>query len=135
LVNSTDVFSNPSDGTFTYDYDGASRLIQATGPNATGASTIRDYAYDGGGNRILNKETTGSVVSNWTTTYDTAGLPTTATNAVGGETVTYTHDQVGSLTKADSSIGANDWAYTYDAFSRLTCSKQRRPAPRAPPGC
>jgi len=118
------VFSNPSNGTFTYDYDGASRLLQATGPNATGASTVRDYAYDGGGNRILNKETTGSVVSNWTTVYDTAGLPTSATNAVGGETVTYTHDAVGSLTKADSTTAANDWAYAYDAFSRLTCAKQ-----------
>jgi len=118
------VFSNPSNGTWTYDYDGASRLIQATGPNATGVSTIRDYAYDGGGNRTLNKETTGSVVSNWTTVYDGAGLPTSATNAVGAETVTYTHDQVGSLTKADSTVAANDWAWTYDAFSRLTCAKQ-----------
>jgi RHS repeat-associated protein len=120
----TDVFANPSDGTWSYGYDGASRLVQATGPNATGALTTWHYAYDGGGNRIGAKETTGSVVANWSTTYDAAGLPTSATNAVGGETVTYTHDPVGSLTKADSTVASNDWAYTYDHLSRLTCAKQ-----------
>jgi RHS repeat-associated protein len=119
------VFSNPANGTWSYTYDGASRLTQATGPNATGAaSTVYDYAYDGGGNRILAKETTGSVVKNLTTTYDAAGLPTSATDAATGESVTYTHDAIGNLTGIDSSVATNDWTYAFDAYSRTTCAVQ-----------
>jgi len=58
------------------------------------------------------------------TTYNTRGLPTTATNATTGETVTYTHDAVGNLTLTDSSIATNDWSQTFDAYSRMTCAKQ-----------
>jgi RHS repeat-associated protein len=118
------VFSNPANGTWGYTYDGASRLIQATGPNASGAATTYVYAYDGGGNRILDKQTTGTVVKNLSTTYDAAGLPTSATDAATGETVTYAHDQVGNLTGIDSSIAANDWTSTFDPYSRLTCAVQ-----------
>jgi RHS repeat-associated protein len=118
------VFSNPANGTWGYTYDGASRLTQATGPNASGASTTYNYAYDGGGNRILDKETTGTVVKNLTTTYDGTGLPTSASDAATGETFTYAHDQIGNLTGADSSIAANDWTYAYDPYSRLTCAVQ-----------
>jgi RHS repeat-associated protein len=118
------VFSNPANGTWSYVYDGASRLVQATGPNAAGSSTVYDYAYDGGGNRLLDKETIGTVVKNLTTTYDAAGLPTSATDAVTGESLTYTHDGVGNLTGIDSSVAANDWTYAYDPYSRLTCAVQ-----------
>jgi RHS repeat-associated protein len=118
------VFSNPANGTWSYVYDGASRLVQATGPNASGTSTTYDYAYDGGGNRILDKETTGTVVKNLSTTYDAAGLPTSATDAVTGESITYQHDQIGNLVQVDSTVAANDWTYTFDAFSRLTCAVQ-----------
>jgi len=118
------VFSNPANGTWSYDYDGASRLVRATGPNAAGASTTYDYAYDGAGNRIVDKETTGTVVKNLSTTYDAAGLPTSATDAATGETLTYTHDPIGNLTQVDSSIAANDWTYGYDPYSRLTCAVQ-----------
>jgi YD repeat-containing protein len=107
-----------------YTYDGASRLVQATGPNASGAATTYDYAYDGAGNRIVDKETTGAVVRNLTTTYDAAGLPTSATDAATGETLTYAHDQIGNLTGIDSSAGTNDWTYDYDPYSRLTCAVQ-----------
>jgi YD repeat-containing protein len=125
-VNSkvSSVFSNPANGTWSYTYDGASRLTQATGPNASGAATTYDYAYDGGGNRILDKQTTGSVVKNLSTTYDAAGLPTSATDAATGETVTYAHDAIGNLTGIDSSIAANDWTSTFDPYSRLTCAVQ-----------
>jgi len=118
------VFSNPANGTWSYLYDGASRLVQASGPNASGASTIYDYAYDGGGNRVLAKETTGTVVKSLTTAYDAAGLPTSATDAATGETVTYAHDSIGNLTGIDSSIAANDWTFAYDAYSRTTCAVQ-----------
>lgn len=121
----SDVFQNPADGAWSYLYDGAGRLTQATGPNASGAATTREYGYDGAGNRILAKETTGqTVTTNLSTNYDAAGLPTTASDSATGETVTYTHDNVGNLTKLDSSISTKDWAYTYDAYSRLTCAKQ-----------
>jgi RHS repeat-associated protein len=118
------VFSNPANGTWGYSYDGASRLTRATGPNASGASTTYDYAYDGGGNRILDQQTTGTLVRNLTTTYDAAGLPTSATDAATGESVTYAHDAIGDLTGIDSSIAANDWTYAYDPYARLTCAVQ-----------
>jgi RHS repeat-associated protein len=118
------VFSNPANGTWGYTYDGASRLVQATGPNASGAATTYDYAYDGAGNRIVDKETTGAVVRNLTTTYDAAGLPTSASDTATGESLTYAHDEVGNLTGIDSSIGTNDWTYAYDPYARLTCAVQ-----------
>jgi RHS repeat protein len=37
------VFANPSNTTWTYTYDGASRLTQAIGENASGAATAWDY--------------------------------------------------------------------------------------------
>jgi RHS repeat-associated protein len=124
VSKASSVFSNPANGTWGYVYDGASRLTQATGPNAAGTSTTYDYAYDGGGNRILDKQTTGSVVKNLSTTYDAAGLPTSATDAATGETISYAHDQIGDLTGIDSSVAANDWTYAYDPYSRLTCAVQ-----------
>ena len=124
ISKASSVFSNPANGTWGYSYDGASRLIQATGPNAAGTSTTYDYAYDGGGNRTLAKETTGLVVKNLTTTYDPAGLPMSATDSATGETATYAHDAIGNLTGIDSSIAANDWTFAYDAYSRTTCAVQ-----------
>ncbi len=59
-----------------------------------------------------------------TTTYDTAGLPTSASDAATGESLTYTHDAVGNLKQIDSSIASNDWTFTYDPYSRLTCAVQ-----------
>jgi RHS repeat-associated protein len=121
----SDVFTNGSDGTWTYQHDPASRLTKATLVPTTGQTTMLDYAYDGAGNRTLAKRTVGGTVNqDWTTTYNAASLPTTATNAVGGEVITYGYDAAGiTLTAADSSINANDWAYTYDAFSRLSCAQ------------
>ncbi len=118
------VFANPSNTTWSYDYDGASRMIQAVGENATGAATTWDYTYDGGGNRTRAKTTTGSVVADMSTTYNTQGLPTTASDAVTGETVDYTHDAIGNLTLTNSSIGTNDWAQTWDVYGRMTCARQ-----------
>jgi RHS repeat-associated protein len=121
------VFSNASNASWAYDYDGASRLIQATGKNASGTPWKWEYAYDGAGNRTQVKETntqTSTVTSNLTTNYDAAGLATTAANATTGETITYTHDGIGDLTTADSSIAANDWAYAFDAYGRMSCAKQ-----------
>jgi RHS repeat-associated protein len=118
------VFSNASNGTTTYAYDGASRLIQAVGPNSTGTATTYDYAYDGAGNRTLAKETTGTVVSNETTVYNAQGVPASTSNATTGETATLTHDKIGNLTGVDSSVGTKDWSYSYDPYSRTTCAKQ-----------
>jgi len=120
------VGSNASNATWTYDYDGASRMLQAVGKNAAGAATTWDYAYDGAGDRTRIKQTTNpsTVVSDLTTTYDSAGYPTTATDATTGESISYTHDNIGDLTKIDSSINSNDWAFTFDAYSRTTCAQQ-----------
>ena len=118
------VFSNASNATWGYVYDPAGRLTSASGKNAAGAATTWDYTYDGGGNRITAKETTGSVISNVATSYNSRGLPTSASDSVTGESVTYTHDAIGDLTLSDSSIATKDWAYAYDAFGRLSCAKQ-----------
>jgi YD repeat-containing protein len=119
------VFANAANGTWSYTYDGASRLTKATGPSGTGQTSTWDYAYDGAGNRTLLKQTVGSTVTkNLTTTYGVGGLPTSATDAATGESITYTHDEIGDLTLVDSSIGTNDWSYTYDAWGRTTCAKQ-----------
>ena len=124
------IFSNASNmGTapgWQYSYDGASRLTKAIGKNASGTPTQWDYAYDGAGNRTQIKETntsTSTVVSNLTTTYDASGLPTSASNAVGGESITYTHDAIGDLSVANSSTNANDWGYAYDVYARMSCAK------------
>ena len=123
LQKDSTVFSNPSNGTWIYQYDGAHRLTQATGPNTTGAATTWNYTYDGAGNRSEIKEVTGSTtVSDLTTTYNAQGQPASATNTTG-ESITYAHDKVGNLTKIDSSIAANDTTYTYDAYSRLKCAR------------
>jgi RHS repeat-associated protein len=124
VAKDSDVFSNPSDGSWAYDYDGAGRLIEATGPNASGNTTTWDYAYDGGGNRIEMTETTGqSVVSDLSTSYDARGLPVSASDAQTGESIDYDHDEIGSLLQIDSSIGAHDAAYAYDPYARMTCAE------------
>src|SRR5207248_3488518 len=70
------VGTNLSNASWTYNYDGASRMLQAVGKNAAGAATTWDYSYDGAGDRTETKTTTsGSVVSDLQTTYDTAGYP------------------------------------------------------------
>jgi len=118
------VFSNASNATWGYTYDGAGRLTKASGENAAGAATVWDYTYDGAGNRTGATETTGAVVANWSTTYDRRGLASSASEAVSGEALTYGYDAAGlTLVSADSSIGANDRGYTYDAYSRLTCAQ------------
>jgi RHS repeat-associated protein len=124
------MFTNTAKGTWTYAYDGASRLTQAVldYPGTTPPSTQWDYAYDGVGNRVLNKQTTlpSTVTANWTTSYDGAGLPTSIKNTLNGsvtETITPAHDAIGELTKLDSTTNANDWAYAYDAYGRMSCAK------------
>jgi hypothetical protein len=57
------VFTNSSNGTWTYAYDGASRMTQAVldYPGTTPASTQWDYAYDGAGNRTQIKQMTPAI--------------------------------------------------------------------------
>jgi YD repeat-containing protein len=118
------VFSYQSNGTWNYTYDGANRLTQADGFNASGAATTWNYTYDGGGNRIEIKEVTGpTTVSDLTTIYNAQGQAASATNTTG-ESITYTHDEVGNLTTIDSEPNdSNDVAYAYDAYSRMKCAR------------
>jgi RHS repeat-associated protein len=124
VAKDSDVYSNPSDGSWAYDYDGAGRLIEATGPNATGNATTWEYGYDGGGNRIQATETTGqSVIADLSTSYDAQGLPVSASDAQTGESIDYDHDEIGSLLQIDSSVGAHDASYAYDPYARMTCAE------------
>lgn len=45
-----------------------------------------------------------SLVSDLSTAYNSRGLPTTASDAVTGESITYTHDAMGNLTLTNSSV-------------------------------
>jgi RHS repeat-associated protein len=95
---------------FAYTYDGADRLLTATGPG----SFSRTYAYDGGGNRTSVRVGTGSPV---TTTYDSTGLPASSSDGT-----TYTHDALGNLTLINRSGTKNDRYFTYSSWSALTKS-------------
>src|SRR6185369_14918999 len=60
ISKASTVFDNASNGTWAYQYDGASRLTQAIldYPGTTPPSTQWDYKYDGAGSRALAKQTT-----------------------------------------------------------------------------
>lgn len=62
---------------------------------------------------MIKNDTSGATLAS---TYDAAGLPIDAGDAVSGEHVDFPHDAVGNLTGVDSSVAANDWTYTYDAL-------------------
>jgi RHS repeat-associated protein len=125
------VGTNPANGTWTYIFDGANRMTRATGPGLDGAGAVtnvqRDYAYDGAGNRFQAKETKTSnsqVLSDLTTTYDDAGMPTTATDAVTTQVTNYTHDAIGDLKVIDNTTdNSKDAAYGFDVYGRLVCAQ------------
>jgi RHS repeat-associated protein len=111
-------------GTWTYHYDGASRLIQATEPDGT--PTV--YDYDGAGNRTSVKVGSDPAV---VTTFDGAGHPDFASDGTDYET-----DASGSLLKISRPAAVADTVgttrYTYDTWGRLT-QAQRIPLPGLPP--
>jgi RHS repeat-associated protein len=111
------VFSNPSNGTWSYQYDAAGRMTLAVGPNATGAQTTWTYGFDGASSRTSVQTGAGTPV---TTTYqDGSGFPLSSTDGT-----TYTTDDAGNLVQIDRTGTANDWTYGFDAFNRMTCARQ-----------
>jgi RHS repeat-associated protein len=125
--------ADPDGGVTTYAYDAASRPISLT--NHLGQTTR--YSYDSRGrlsrkdyhngtyvlytydraNRLLsvvNKKSTGEVISSYTYEYDAVGNRTKMTEADGGVT-SYTYDALNQLTKAVYPDGAFQ-EYDYDAI-------------------
>jgi RHS repeat-associated protein len=126
LVATTDSNEHRS-GIWTYEYDAASRLTAAEGPDPSASAGLAkrwEYSYDAAGNRdawtVEDQGNPGSVV-----TYDYAndlqGWPT-ALDVSGGSSsdANYTWDQAGNLTRIDvgGSATTNDVAFTVDAMGR-----------------
>jgi RHS repeat-associated protein len=94
---------NTDSGTWTNAYDGQNRLITAQ----LGSNPITTYGYDGDGNRTSVKVGTGSAVI---TTYDSSGLPVSAT-----DNTSYSFDAAGNMT---SISGPRNWTFTFDSWDR-----------------
>jgi RHS repeat-associated protein len=103
------------DDSWTYDYDGAGRMIQA---QEIGGATYT-YGYDGAGNRTkVQKNSQQAAI----TSYDQSSLPLQRTDASG--TTTYTTDEAGSMRRIDGPSSGEDWVFDYDTWSRMT--RERR---------
>jgi RHS repeat-associated protein len=108
------------DDSWTYDHDGASRLITADGPGIPAVS----YDYDGASNRYKVTEGTSTL----TTTFDAAGLPTVTKNGTGTVVSTYATGPEGQLLSlmrpATGHEGGPDLCMAYDAWGRMIASTQ-----------
>jgi YD repeat-containing protein len=115
-------------GPWDYTYDGAGRMLTATGPfptnypaappAATYASATVSYAYDGQGNRT--QMTVGSTTTTWTT--DPQGWITGSDEGTPGTTsddLTYTYDPAGELTEIAKGPTTIE-TFAYDAWGRTT---------------
>jgi RHS repeat-associated protein len=101
------VLNGPENGTWSYGYDDAGRLISATPPIGSAMA----YGYDGAGNRTRVQVGTDTAV---TTAYDRAGRPTSSSDGT-----TYGHDPSGNLTSITGGPNGT-WSYAYDPFDRMT---------------
>ena len=107
----------------TYAYDGAGRMITATGPKANGTNATWAYAYDGQGNRtsFTGPGPSGATITLNTTT-DNQGWPTAIDDpSTTGTDVALTHDEAGDLTIYDAQGTASDLGFSYDSWG-LTSS-------------
>lgn len=114
-TNNTDNSTAMLDDTYTYAYDGASRMVNADGP---GPATT--YVYDGLGDRISSTRS-GTTE---TVTYDGAAQPRTSdegTPANTADDTKYEVDVYGNLVGLDRGTGSSqeDWEFRYDAWGRM----------------
>ena len=108
--------TNPAGQTTTFAYDALGRLSRKN--YANGAYAL--YAYDPAGRSVslVNKKSTGEIISGYSYEYDAAGNRTEMTEAGGGVT-TYVYDALSQLVRVDYPDGTFQ-AYTYDpAGNRL----------------
>ena len=126
---------DPSGDVTTYIYDNAGRRIKVQHPNGV----ITEYSYDAADRllSLVNKKSSGEVISSYTYTYDNVGNRLSVRDKTGnityyeyddlyrlvrvvypsGEVIRYSYDALGNrLTKIDS---ASTITYTYDADNRL----------------
>ena len=106
--------------TTSYSYDSAGNLIKVTSP----LGEITAYSYDGAGRQTSQVAPRGNVsgatASQFTTTYtyDAADRLLSATDPLGGKTVT-TYDKVGNRLSVKDPNG-HATSYGYDAANHLT---------------
>jgi YD repeat-containing protein len=94
-------------GTWSYVYDPAGRLISATDQNDEETT----YAWDGAGNRTEIGTDDGTI----NTLHDAAGRPVSASDGT-----TYQHDDAGNLIAVDGS--SEEWIFGYDGLSRMVAA-------------
>lgn len=114
--------TNPLKQTTAYTYDGQGRLVSKTYHNGTNAS----YQYDRAWHllSLVNRKSSGEVVSSYAYEYDAAGNRTKMTEADGGVTY-YGYDKLNQLTDVTYPDGATQ-RYTYDAVgNRLALADSR----------
>jgi YD repeat-containing protein len=120
---SNTTFTGDVGHTFTYQYDGAGRLIFISGSGGAAAY----QTYDQNGNRITHDDVTTDAYTNYTYNADNS----IATTILSGTPVTSTYSNSGVLT----SDGCNSW--TLDTFDRGTTfgpkSGRSGVCPTAPP--
>lgn len=117
-----------SNGSRTFSYDEANRLI-----STTSGGTTTTYVYDGDGNRL--SATSGATTIKYLWDTNTA-LPQLALERSGGGSVLesyiygirrismnsggnpyyYLYDALGSVVNLTSSAGATEWTYSYEPF-------------------
>jgi RHS repeat-associated protein len=101
---------NASTGLTNYQYDSLGNLILAVYPNGTFA----EYTYNPQRNWLLslvNKDSTGMVLSSFSYTYDNAGNRLSVTEH-DGSAVTYAYDNIYQLT-SETRTGTNPYTITY----------------------
>ncbi|MDD5063722.1 MAG: hypothetical protein PHQ35_03040 [Phycisphaerae bacterium] len=110
---------NAPAGLTAYRYDSLGKLTQADYPN--GSYTL--YAYDSQRNWLLslvNKDSTGAVLSSFSYTYDYAGNRLSVSE-YSGSSVTYEYDEIYQLT-SETRTGSNAYSisYQYDDVGNRT---------------
>jgi len=109
--------TNPTDGTATYQYDAANRLIATAYSDTTPGFT---YSYTTAGRLHAAARTQGgTTVASSTYTYDPAGRVTAAVaTGPGGGTTNYGYSSAGRLTGAAWSTGMSA-SYSYNQVGEL----------------
>jgi RHS repeat-associated protein/uncharacterized repeat protein (TIGR01451 family) len=123
--------SGPSGPLRTLQYDANNRLVAITDPNGNITRLSNDvgaqqqvvsdpngqlstiYTYDNLGDTLVRQQVYGGITATTTTTYDTAGRPTSITDPLS-RTQRMFYDSSGNMVEADDEAG-NPIKFTYNA--------------------
>lgn len=100
-----------AEGTTSFEYDGANRILRVTYPNGRFLS----YTYDTGGRRASMEDQDGFRINY---NYDDVGRLESVTDKLGNTIVAYTYDAVGRIEREDKGNGTFT-TYEYDPAGQL----------------